>query len=126
MDALKRFRTSPMGYHKGDVNTYIADISKHVAQRDKENEELKNKVRALEAEVNELKNKRNVISDAIMKAEQYSKDIVEDAQNSASAIKEKIEQEFEKERERLDHYKQEVEQFRQEIAKKLESFQEKL
>ena len=126
MDALKRFRTSPMGYHKEDVNTYIADISKHVAQRDKENEELKNKVHALEAEVNELKNKRNVISDAIMKAEQYSKDIVEDAQNSASAIKEKIEQEFEKERERLDHYKQEVEQFRQEIAKKLESFQEKL
>lgn len=126
MAGNKKFRRALFGFRKKDVLNYINDISLLIDDKENEIKVLNDEISRLCKEIEEKNKKTGAISDAIMRAEEYSKEIIAKAENSADEIRMEISREFEGEKEKLEAYKKEVESFRERIAETLESFNNKL
>ena len=126
----KKFKINMMGYSKKDVYQYISELdqtySKELRELKIENKEQKAKIRILEEENRVLKKKSTMITDALVKAEEYSRDVIEKANNSAQDIRDEIELKMQTERERLTNYRGKVNDLKAYIETMLKGLSEDL
>lgn len=137
MEGEAKFRVSPMGYNKNDVNNYIEQISEEyqnkIKEKDDELVKLRNQNKELKTQVEEAAKKtysneedRAKIADVLIKAQSTAETIIEEAKNTALEEKRKIEEAIEKDREKLVDLKAELKKLKESVVDTLKLFQSEL
>ncbi|MGE5328308.1 MAG: DivIVA domain-containing protein [Deltaproteobacteria bacterium] len=130
MDIEAKFRTSAMGYNKNDVNEYIEQSAEEyqtkIKEKDDELVKLRNQIKELKSQVEDTSKKttesndeKTKIADVLIKAQATAESILEEARQSAIEEKRKIEEDIEKERERLVDLKSELKKLRDSVTETL-------
>lgn len=128
MFEIKGFRKSLFGYSKNDVCEYLSkineDFSKRLLEKDRHaNEEidkLRKKIEQLELDKKELLDKQMITANAIFNAEKYSNYIKETANREADKIHNESMLRFEKDTEKLNEYKQTIDNLKSSVILLLE------
>ncbi|MFO7637644.1 MAG: DivIVA domain-containing protein [Clostridia bacterium] len=121
---MKRFKTSLFGYKKKEVKNYLDGLLKEIQektdQKDEEILQLNGKLKDLSLHYQEIKKKedgileeKEKISQAFIKANQASSEIIESAKKSAKQEVEELEAYAERERERIVDLKKELKYLRE-------------
>ncbi|MDK2801194.1 MAG: hypothetical protein PWP27_1868 [Clostridiales bacterium] len=119
----KRFANSLFGYKKQDVYNFIDKLAKDLEEQIKvkddelatlrnQNKDLKSQVEELSSKLQEIENGRTYIANAIIKAEEQAKNIVEDAIREAERKKEELQEEINLEKNKLENAKQQLKELR--------------
>ena len=123
MAGTKRFKTGLFGYKKQDVYDFIEKLAKDLEEQIKtkddevsrlrnENKELKERVEKLDTKLDKVESDRAYIANAIIKAEEKARVIIEEAVVEAEQKKEQIEIDISRENARLEKVKQDLRQLK--------------
>ena len=137
MDIEAKFRTSAMGYNKSDVNAYIEQLSEEYQSKTKEKDDelvkLRNQMKEYKTQIedhskkaNENSDEKSKIAEVLIKAQATAESILEEAKQAAIEEKRKIEEDIEKERERLVDIKSELKILKDTVAQTLKSFEKEI
>jgi len=134
MDIEAKFRTSAMGYNKNDVNAYIEQTSEEyqtkIKEKDDELVKLRNQLKECKTQIDdhskkatESNDEKAKIAEVLIKAQTTAESILEDARKAAIEEKRKIEEDIEKERERLVDLKSEIKKLKDTVKVTLKAFE---
>jgi len=137
MTGEKRFRTSLFGYKKKDVYDYIEklarDLEERIRAKDNELNNLRNQNKYLISQNEELMSKlrviegdRSFIADAIIKAEEQAKFIIDQAVKEAERQREELIAKTAEEKERLSMVQDEIRQLRLNAIEIIRRYEEDL
>jgi len=137
MDIEAKFRTSAMGYNKSDVNAYIEQLSEEYQSKTKEKDDelvkIRNQIKEYKTQIedhskkaNENSDEKSKIAEVLIKAQATAESILEEAKQAAIEEKRKIEEDIEKERERLVDIKSELKILKDTVAQTLKSFEKEI
>lgn len=137
MDIEAKFRTSAMGYNKNDVNAYIEQTSEEyqskIKEKDDELVKLRNQIKEYKSQIDDTSKKENEsndektkIAEVLIKAQATAESILEEAKQSAIEEKRKIEEDIEKEREKLVDLKSELKKLRDTVTETLRTFEKEI
>ncbi|MGE5474044.1 MAG: DivIVA domain-containing protein [Ignavibacteriales bacterium] len=137
MDIEAKFRTSAMGYNKNDVNAYIEQTSEEyqskIKEKDDELVKLRNQLKEYKSQIEDTSKKetenndeKSKIADVLIKAQATAESILEEAKQSAIGEKRKIEEEVEKEREKLVDLKSELKKLKDTVTETLKTFEKEI
>ncbi len=137
MESEIKFRTSAMGYNKNDVNEYIEqmtqDYQDKIKEKDDEIVKLRNQLKEFKAQAEENTKEtydstedKSKIAEVLIKAQTTAESIIEEARETASAEKRRIEQEIEHDREKIVDMKAELKKLRATVTETLRLFQSEL
>jgi uncharacterized phage infection (PIP) family protein YhgE len=137
MPGEKRFRTSPFGFNKSDVNSYVEkmlrDFEERLKQKDDEIAMLKNQARDMKSKYEEIiqnaeqiEADRAKIADVLIKAQEQAETILEESRKQFMEEKRKLEEINEQEKEKIVDMKEKVKYIRSEIIHVLKGFEDSL
>ncbi|ACL76552.1 DivIVA domain-containing protein [Ruminiclostridium cellulolyticum] len=137
MSGEKIFSTSLFGYNKSDVNSYLEKINKEYGDKLKNKEreiieikaqyrDLKNKYDEISTNLAEIKENRERVANALITAQEQAKNIIEEAKKKAIDEKKTLEQQVEKEKEKLVDIKQELKILKVEVVDTLKKYEGQL
>lgn len=82
----KAFSSSLFGYHKGEVDQFLAEVAETLKEVQRENNALKDEVARLQKEVQRYQAEEHTIREAILKAQSLAETLKEEAQKEADLI----------------------------------------
>ncbi|MBZ4645028.1 MAG: hypothetical protein PWR27_1015 [Petroclostridium sp.] len=134
MSGEKRFRSSMFGYKKQDVYEFIEKLAKDLEEqikiKDDELVALRNQNQDLKKQVEELTNKltaiesgRTYIADAIIKAEEQAKKIIDDAVREAGLRRQELQLKINEEQNKLEMVKKELRELRLEAIDRIKRYE---
>jgi uncharacterized phage infection (PIP) family protein YhgE len=137
MPGEKRFRTSPFGFNKSDVNSYVEKILREFEERLKQKDDeiaiLKNQGRDMKSKYEEIiKNADQIeidrakIADVLIKAQEQAETILEESRKQFMEERKKLEEINEQEKEKIVDMKEKVKYLRSEIIDVLKGFEDNL
>ncbi|WHH60727.1 DivIVA domain-containing protein [Petroclostridium sp. X23] len=137
MAGEKRFRSSLFGYKKQDVYEFIEKLAKDLEEQIKskddelanlrtQNQEFKKQVEELSGKLNTIESGRTYIADAIIKAEEQAKSIIDHAVKEAENRKAELQMEIDEYRHALENVKQEIRGLRLEAINRIKKYENDL
>jgi cell division initiation protein len=125
------------GFRKADVNAYIEKIlgefDSKLKEKDDElasvkaqNRDIKTKHDELLKKADQINEDRAKIADVLIKAQEKAEQLLDDARSEALAEKKRLEEDIEREREKLVDIKQDVKRMRSEVAETLKRYDSQL
>jgi len=112
MTGEKRFRTALFGYKKKDVYDYIEKLAKNLEEQIKQNKVLSSQNEELQKRLQDIERDRTYIANAIIKAEEQAKSIINESVKEAEHQKEMLLAKIEDERMKYDLIKNEIRELR--------------
>lgn len=126
----KKFRIGFLGFRKADVCGYIKDINNEFADRLQQKEDmctgLQKKLDECRTQIAELQSERDKVAGALMLAEEKAKDILSSTEQSANDRRKELDQEYQREQERLRSIRAEVSSVREAAINSIKRFEEKM
>lgn len=137
MPGEKRFKTSPFGFNKSDVNSYIEKMLREfedkLKQKDEEISILTSQIRDIKAKYeeftvqsNQIREDREKIVAVLVKAQEQAQSILEEARKQSLEERKKLEEINEREKEKIVDMKEKVKYLRGEVVDTLRGFEESL
>jgi len=112
MTGEKRFRTALFGYKKKDVYDYIEKLAKNLEEQIKQNKVLSSQNEELQKRLQDIERDHTYIANAIIKAEEQAKSIINESVKEAEHQKEMLLAKIEDERMKYDLIKNEIRELR--------------
>ncbi len=137
MEGERRFRTGLFGYKKQDVYDFIEklarDLEEQIKEKDdelstlrQENKELKSKLDQSIAKIDQIENDRSYIANAIIKAEEKAKAIMDDAVAEAELKKQELQIKIQRENDKLKQVKQELHELKDNAINAVKKYESQL
>lgn len=137
MDNNIRFRTSAMGFNKNDVYEHIESLYRtfdaQLKQKDEEIEQTTRHNNLLRQQIEELQDKfagiedyKSNIADVLVKAKEQGAELLKEAQVEAEERKKEIDKYIEKEKQKLESFKNDLLELKQNTVKILEKYQKEI
>ncbi|NLY43671.1 MAG: hypothetical protein GX066_06840 [Clostridiaceae bacterium] len=137
MSGEKRFRTSLFGYKRQDVYEFIEKLSKDFEEQFKEkddelallrnqNQDLKKNLEELKSKLDTLESGRTHIANAIIKAEEQAKNIIEDAMREGEERKKELQRQINELKNKLKMLKNELYELRVEAINTIRRYESQL
>ncbi|MGE4283469.1 MAG: DivIVA domain-containing protein [Clostridia bacterium] len=137
MAGEKRFRGSLFGYKKQDVYNFIEklakDLEEQIKTKDDEladlrsnNQDLKKQIEELTGKLHAIEGGRTYIANAIIKAEEQAKNIIDDAIEEAEQRKNKLQGEIDEYNDELEKVKKELKDLRIEAMSRIKKYEMQL
>lgn len=130
MEGQKKFSTVLFGFRKKDVSAYILSMAEEFQKKldglEEQNRRLTEQNRELEKDIDELRQERAFISDALLKAKRQAEAIIDEAQQQADRQRSEAAAELQKVREQIASERQRVGTLREAAKDALEYYQQQL
>ena len=137
MAGEKMFSTALFGFNKKHVNSYLEKMNKEYEEKIKMKEkeiveikaqyrDIKSKYDEINSNIGQIQDDREKIANALITAQEKAETILEEARKQAIDEKKLLEQQVEKEKERLVDIKQELKVLKVEVVGKLKKYEGEL
>ncbi len=114
----KEFRSSLFGYHRGEVDTFLAELGEELQRLIKENHALKDELKRKEERLARLLEEEAEIRQALVSAQRLAEEIKDQARREAELIRKEAELEAERIRQEAEETKKILAQEISELIRK--------